>query len=233
MNAKVAWALHAVLVLLVFTVAGLSTRALVRASVERLESGVTPAAGKSAPVASTAEEGYCTADLKNVLRRVLLSCGLIGGGRRGCEPAEVKNVAQISDEDFNALFRPLSKRGGVVLFDLGKDELDDGAKALLENIWADRRGASYFFVVARASTDGPTVKNRVLSHKRANSVLFYLQDRFKDPDIEKYVGLLWLGEEFAQLGQEFCQWRLSRPDAPCREDVINRSAIVSWIDCRL
>lgn len=181
MNSKVAWALHAVLVLLVFTVAGLSTRALVRASVERLESGVTPAAGKSAPVASTAEEGYCTADLKNVLRRVLLSCGLIGGGRRGCEPAEVKNVAQISDEDFNALFRPLSKRGGVVLFDLGKDELDDGAKALLENIWADRRGASYFFVVARASTDGPTVKNRVLSHKRANSVLFYLQDRFQDP----------------------------------------------------
>jgi len=184
-------------------------------------------------VASKAEVEYCTADLKTVLKRVLQSCGLIAGGRRGCQPEEVKNIAQITDEDFNALFKPLSKRGGLILFDIGKDELDEEAKKLIEDLWADRRGASYFFIVARASTDGPAVKNRALSHRRANSVLFHLQQTFKDPDIEKQVGLLWLGEEFAQLGKDFCEWKRNRPDVPCKEEYINRSAVISWIDCRL
>ncbi len=235
MITRYAWVVHVMVMAVAFAGVGLSTRSLVGSAVERLETGAQspPPAEKAPLVASTAEDAYCTADLKAVLRRVLTSCGLIGGGRRGCQPDEVRNVAQISDADFNALFRPLSRRGGVVLFDVGKEELDEGAKALIDDLWADRRGASYFFVVARASTDGPTVKNRVLSHKRANSVLFYLQERFKDPDIEKQVGLMWLGEEFAQLGREFCDWRNSRPASPCREEVINRSAILSWIDCRL
>ena len=56
---------------------------------------------------------------------------------------------------------------------------------------------------------------------------------FKDPDLEKQVGLLWLGEEFAQLSKEYCNWTTSRPDKPCNEDAINRSAFVSWVDCRL
>ncbi len=235
MMTKVGWVIHVVVVGVAFAGLGLATRSWVLSAAERLEAGAQapPPAEKTPLVASTAEDTYCTADLKGVLRRVLTSCGLIGGGRRGCQPDEVRNVAQIDDADFNALFRPLSKRGGVVLFDLGKEDLDEGAKALIERMWADRRGASYFFVVARASTDGPTVKNRVLSHKRANSVLFHLQERFKDPDIEKQVGLMWLGEEFAQLGREFCEWQSSRPQAECREDFLNRSAVLSWIDCRL
>jgi len=232
---KYAWIVHGVVIAATFAGLGLSTHAWVGSARERLESGAAeaPSPEKTPLVAAGAEDTYCTPALKAVLRRVLTSCGLIGGGRRGCQPDEVRNVAQISDADFNALFKPLAKRGGVVLFDVGREELDDGAKALIEEMWADRRGASYFFVVARASSDGPTVKNRVLSHKRANSILFHLQERFKDPDIERQVGLMWLGEEFAQLGTEFCEWRLSRNDVRCREDVINRSAILSWIDCRL
>lgn len=234
MMMKYGWVVHVVVVGIAFAGVGVFTRSMVVSSRERLETGVQSGPVEKMPViTSTAEDEYCTADLKTVLRRVLTSCGLIGAGRRGCQPDEVRNVAQISDSDFNALFRPLSRRGGVVLFDVGKEDLDDRAKELIDELWADRRGASYFFVVARASTDGPTVKNRILSHKRANSVLFYLQERFKDPDIEKQVGLLWLGEEFAQLGREFCGWKTSRPKAECREEVINRSAILSWIDCRL
>lgn len=199
------------------------------------EGGAAPAppAPKKPAVAALSEVDYCSDGLKTVLRRVLTSCGLIGSGRRGCQPGELRNVAQISDEDFNALFLPLSGRAGIVLFDKGKEDLDAGAAALIEKLWADRRGASYFFVVGRASTDGPTVLNRALSHKRVNSVLFHLQERFADPDLDKEVGLLWLGEEYAQLGPEFCAWQRSREGGPCDEATLNRSVILSWIDCRL
>ena len=59
------------------------------------------------------------------------------------------------------------------------------------------------------------------------------------------TGLLWLGEEYAQLDQNFCSWNLNRPVAECQKEVrtkaedvqmtkeLNRSAIISWIDCRL
>jgi len=47
------------------------------------------------------------------------------------------------------------------------------------------------------------------------------------------VGLLWLGEEFAQLDQEFCQWKRSRAEGACTTADLNRSAFIAWIDCRL
>jgi hypothetical protein len=46
------------------------------------------------------------------------------------------------------------------------------------------------------------------------------------------VGLLWLGEEFAQLGDEFCTWSRSRA-GECTAKDINRSAFVAWIDCAI
>jgi outer membrane protein OmpA-like peptidoglycan-associated protein len=145
----------------------------------------------------------------------------------------VKTFASISDEDFNALFTPLKDRGGVIQFDTGSHELDDSAKELLEKRWFDRKGARYFFVVARASKTGTPIKNRQLSHRRANSVMFHLTEIAKDPDLDKKVGLLWLGNEFAQLSEEYCSWPTSRPDQKCGEEPINRSAFVSWVDCRL
>lgn len=186
-------------------------------------------------VAAQAEVGYCTPRFKQVLERVLHSCGLVGGegGRRGCQPADVKNFASINDEDFNELFTPLRERGAVIMFDVGKEELDASAKKLLEERWFDRKGARYFFVVARASKSGTVDKNRALSHRRANSVLFDLKEASQDPALEKTVGLLWLGNEFAQLSKEYCQWNNSRPETKCDEDAINRSAFVSWVDCRL
>jgi len=185
-------------------------------------------------VAAQAEVAYCTPQFKQVLERVLHACGLAEGDqRRGCKPADVKTFASISDQDFNALFTPLKDRGGVLRFDVGSDELDAGSKELLEQRWVDRKGARYFFVVARASKTGTPMANRQLSHRRANSVLFHLKEVSKDPELDKKVGLLWLGNEFAQLSEDYCSWPNSRPNEKCGEEPINRSAFVSWVDCRL
>jgi outer membrane protein OmpA-like peptidoglycan-associated protein len=195
-----------------------------------------PDAAAPAPaVADHAEAAYCTPEFKKVLQRVLNACGLVGtGSRRGCKPSDVKSIASISDEDFNALFLPLQERGGIVMFDEGKDTLDPGAKQLVEDRWSDRRGARYFFIVARGSQTGTVERNRIVSHKRANSVFFHISELSKDPDLEKQVGMLWLGKEFAQLPKEFCTWRTSHEEAKkCDEQVINRSAFISWVDCRL
>lgn len=186
-------------------------------------------------VADHAEVGYCTPQFKQVLERVLHSCGLGDEtGRRGCKPTDVKTFANISDADFNALFTPLKDRGAVILFKTGKHELDDAARQLLTEKWNDRRGARYFFIVARASKVGSPEKNRQLSHERANSVMFWIREQAKgDAELDKKVGMLWLGEEYAQFSQEYCEWPRSAPGEKCTEQAINQSAFVSWVDCRL
>lgn len=210
----------------------LSVRSAVKGAGERL---VDPQKEQSqVAVADNTEAPYCTPSFKQVLQRVLNSCGLAGSeNRRGCRPADVKTFASISDSDFNELFTPLKDRGAVVMFDDASDQLDAGAKKLLEDRWLDRKGARYFFVVARASRTGTADMNRALSHKRANSVMFYLNEQFHDPDLDKQVGLLWLGNEFAQLGKDYCEWPNSRSGKKCDAEAINRSAFVSWVDCRL
>jgi outer membrane protein OmpA-like peptidoglycan-associated protein len=211
----------------------LAVRLWVSGAAERL---ATPEAEKpKVAVADQSEVAYCTPQFKQVLERVLHSCGLAEGdsSRRGCQPADVKTFASISDADFNALFTPLKDRGAVVLFDEGEDKLDDKAKKLLEDKWFARKGARYFFVVARASKTGNQAKNRALSHRRANSVMFHLNEVANDPEIEQKVGLLWLGNEFAQLSSDYCTWPSSRPEEKCEDETINRSAFVSWVDCRL
>jgi outer membrane protein OmpA-like peptidoglycan-associated protein len=205
----------------------------VKSAGERL---ATPETDKPAvAVADQSEAPYCTPQFKQVLERVLHSCGLVEGqSRRGCKPADVKTFASISDDDFNALFRPLRDRGGVILFDTGMDGLDDGAKKLIDDKWSDRKGARYFLVVARASKTGSADKNQALSHRRANSVLFQIKESSGEPDVDKKVGLLWLGSEFAQLDpKEFCGWTNSRSETKCDDDAVNRSAFASWVDCRL
>jgi outer membrane protein OmpA-like peptidoglycan-associated protein len=219
----------------VLLVGGLSTwvYASVHAAGERIVHPDAPAEEKVA-VADNSEVAYCTPAFKTVLQRVLNSCGLVGSeSRRGCQPADVKTFASISDEDFNALFTPLKDRGAVILFDEGKDDLDEAGKKMLEERWQDRKGARYFFVVARASKTGTPDANRALSHRRANSVMLDLQNAFHDPDLDKQVGLLWLGNEFAQLSKDYCDWPVSRVKEKCSAEMINRSAFVSWVDCRL
>lgn len=183
--------------------------------------------------ATAADVGYCSAELKKVLRRVLQSCGLLSSGEvRGCQPLEAKNVATVSGDDFNALFLPMADRAGILQFESGSAELDEDDTALLDEVFADQRGGSYFFVVSRASPDGSEVTNRQLSQARGESVLNHLRTRFDDPDLDKEVGLLWLGEEYAQLDKQFCDWRRSGREG-CRSSELNRSAFVAWIDCRL
>lgn len=183
-------------------------------------------------IASAAEDEYCTPGLKKVLRRVAGACGLLEGGGRGCAPADVKNVAAVSGEDFNALFKPLSHRVSIVQFDHDNPSLDDGARKAVEEAWSDQGGASFFFVVARASPEGDPGYNQTLSQKRAEAVLGHLEERFEDPDLKRQVGLMSLGGDFAQLGQEFCDLKRSR-GGDCGTREINRSAFVAWIDCAI
>jgi outer membrane protein OmpA-like peptidoglycan-associated protein len=204
----------------------------VHAAEGRLEQAAA-APGEAPPVASASDVAYCNPELKRILRRVLMSCGLVGGGAaRGCQPLEAKNVATMSGNDFNALFRPMKDRGGIVQFDLDKSDLDPADLGLVDQVFADQRGASWFFVVARSSPEGSVTHNRDLSKARAEAVMKHLRDQFKDPDLDKEVGMLWLGEEFAQLETEFCQWKRSSSTA-CTPEEINRSAFVAWIDCQL
>lgn len=202
------------------------------ANVRIAEIEAAPTDAPAAAIASAADEGYCTADLKKVLRRVLQSCGLSANGARGCQPLAAKQIATLSGSDFNSLFLPLEDRAGILGFDQDDATLDAGAQELVDKLFADQRGASYFFVVARASPEGSEVHNRELSQKRGEAVLTHLEQKFQDPDLEREVGLLWLGEEFAQLDDTFCEWPRSR-SGECDKKQLNRSAFVAWIDCRL
>ncbi|HEU0030685.1 MAG TPA: hypothetical protein VFQ53_08630 [Kofleriaceae bacterium] len=188
---------------------------------------------EQAAVASASDVAYCNPELKKILRRVLMSCGLMGAdGGRGCQPVQAKNVATMSGTDFNALFRPMKARGGIIQFDLDKSDLDAQDLALIDKVFADQKGASWFFVVSRASPEGSVEHNRDLSKGRAEAVMNHLKQQFKDPDLEKEVGLLWLGEEFAQLEDEFCTWQRSAT-GDCKNNELNRSAFIAWIDCQL
>jgi outer membrane protein OmpA-like peptidoglycan-associated protein len=191
-------------------------------------------AGESAPVAAAADANYCNPELKRILRRVLMSCGLAANGEsRGCQPVQARNVATMSGPDFNALFLPMKDRGGIVQFELDKSELDPRALALVDQVFADQRGASWFFIVARSSPEGSVEHNRELSKARAQAVMNHVREHFKDPDLDKEVGMLWLGKEYAQLDTEFCQWTRSAGGAGCTSEEINRSAFIAWIDCQL
>jgi outer membrane protein OmpA-like peptidoglycan-associated protein len=223
---------HLVLVLAAFAGVGFSVSSWTRAAAGRL----AESQGKAPEVAtaSASDMGYCTGDLKSILKRVLTSCGLVAGGStRGCQPLQARQVASMSGGDFNALFSPLSDRAAIIQFDKDSAELDATADDLLEKTFADRRGASYFFVVSRASPEGSVEHNRDLSHRRGSAVLDHIRSKFQDPDIEQEVGLLWLGEEFAQLDQQFCQWKHSRTGEACGTAELNRSSFIAWIDCRL
>lgn len=183
-------------------------------------------------VAAEADEEYCTPELRTILRRVLTSCGLIGASGRGCQPIEARSVATMSGDDFNALFLPMRERGAIVQFDHDSSGLDPADAQMIDRVFAERAGASYFFVVARTSPSGSVEHNRELSQARAEAVLAHLRDTFHDPELDRQVGLLSLGEEYAQLDPSYCSWQRSG-SSECGAEELNRSAFVAWIDCRL
>lgn len=202
---------------------------------ERIESGEADNDEEEeaeAGVARAADEAYCNGGLRKVLRRVLKSCGLLASGEiRGCQPVEAKQVATMAGDDFNTLFLPLADRAGIIQFEQNEADLDADDQKLLEKVFADQKGASYFFVVARASPEGAAKDNRKLSQQRADAVMSHLRTKFDDPELDREVGLLWLGEEYAQLDESFCTWQ--RSEEKCHTKDLNRSAFVAWIDCRL
>lgn len=232
MNKKVRYGLAALLLfapaLMVGQWVSAAKSRLVAAESNRIEEEAKVA------VAAAADEEYCDGDLKRVLRRVLLACGLSGdGSTRGCQPADAKSVATMSGDDFNALFLPLADRASIIQFDQDAAELDEKDIEVLDETFADQRGASYFFVVSRSSPEGGSEHNRRLSQERAESVMTHLREKFNDPDLDEEVGLLWLGEEYAQLDKSFCRWKRSGERKECEPEDLNRSAFVAWIDCRL
>ncbi len=245
-------ALHAALAAGTLLVPSLMVSSWVMAATTRLEQAeAAPVEKVEGGTAAAADVGYCTPELKKVLRRVLQSCGLAGpSGGRGCQPLDAKSLMNpqavatdkksakkatgtVSGNDFNALFLPLGKRAGILQFDKDSAELDPADTALLDRLFSEQQGASYFFVVARSSPEGSVEHNRTLSQARSGAALEHLRSTFKDPDLDKEVGLLWLGEEFAQLDQEFCSWQRSGDATTCQPEELNRSAFVAWIDCTL
>ena len=77
--------------------ATLSVNAMVGSAKDRLEHPKEAVIEKVA-VADNTEAPYCTPAFKEVLQRVLNACGLVGSAeRRGCQPADVKTFASISD----------------------------------------------------------------------------------------------------------------------------------------
>jgi outer membrane protein OmpA-like peptidoglycan-associated protein len=223
---------HLVLLLVAFASVGISVGTWTRAAATRMAE--TQGKAPEVATASASDMNYCTGDLKVILKRVLTSCGLVAGATsRGCQPLQARQVAAMSGGDFNALFAPLSERAAIIQFDNDSADLDAAATDLLDKTFSDRRGASYFFVVSRASPTGSVQHNRDLSHRRGSAVLEHIQATFQDPDIDQEVGLLWLGEEFAQLDKQFCQWRRSRAGSECNTEELNRSSFIAWIDCRL
>lgn len=224
----------AVIVSAVVIPTGLVVRWVTNAEHRLQVSQDAPAPEASVAIAEAADEVYCTPQLKQVLRRVLKSCGLLDSGEvRGCQPADARQVATLAGADFNALFLPMAERAGVVEFEQNRYELDASDQSLVDKLFTDQRGASYFFVVARASPEGSVEHNRELSKQRAQAVMDYLRQKYQDPDLDHEVGLLWLGEEFAQLDQRFCGWQRSGDTASCQNETLNRSAFLSWIDCQL
>lgn len=226
---------HAALAVIVLLAMSLTLSSWLKAASQRAEEALdNPAPTAQVGVASAADASYCTPELRVILKRVLTSCGIVKeGGGRGCKPLDAANVAAMSGGDFNGLFKPMADRAAIIQFDIESAELDQNAINMIDNAFADRRGASYFLIVSRSSPEGSTEYNRELSEKRAAALYNHLKASYRDPDFDQVAGMLWLGEEFAQLEGDFCNWKRSRPDSPCDDKALNRSAFVAWIDCRL
>ena len=94
-----------------------------------------------------------------------------------------------------------------------------GARKSSKSAGSIAKGARYFFVVGRASKTGTVETNRALSHRRANSIQFFIKDKFADPELESGSAFLWLGNEFAQLDKDFCDWPTSRGNEKCDDRV--------------
>ena len=143
--------------------------------------------------------------------------------------AGFENVKPGSEEDF---ILNVSRR---TFFAADSAALDSTARTTLDNQAAWLKQYPQWLVKLQGFADdsGSEGAQVALSQKRANSVMFHLNGVANDPELDKKVGLLWLGNEFAQLSKSYCSWTTSRPDEKCDDEAINRSAFVSWVDCRL
>lgn len=191
-----------------------------------------PAKAETPATAPAASDETCGPELKKTLGRVLTACGLIAGeDAHGEQPARARSVAPITGADFAALFRPVKDRGGVIEFDQGKADLGPEDIQLIDAIFTEQRAARTFLVVSRVPLEGSIEGNRTIARQRAESVMDHLRQQFQDPDLDKEVGLLSLDAERTHLDPELCTWRRSGDPDRCKNEHIDRSAVVAWIDC--
>ena len=103
-----------------------------------------------------------------------------------------------------------------------------GSNAVSSNtiLASDGSGAMALWITTVGS-DYSLVASRYTKTKQ-----FIAPVSINDPDLKGSVGLLWLGEEYAQLNEKFCEWKRSRA-GECTKSEINRSAFVAWIDCAI
>src|SRR5664279_2370859 len=128
--------MHLVLLLVAVAGVGISVSSWTRAAAVRLAE--TQGKAPEVATASASDMGYCSGDLKVILKRVLTSCGLVAGGTsRGCQPLQARQVASMSGGDFNALFTPLAERAAIIQFDKDSSDLDAASAVLLEQTFSD------------------------------------------------------------------------------------------------
>ena len=121
-----------------------------RGAEARLQASDPAAAEGEVAIASVAEDAYCTPRLKSIVRRVAGACGLLGDSGRGCQPMQAKQVAQLTDDEFNALFRPLAQRAHIVQFDADQTDLDAAVFAVCDDL------------AAQMQADGEGVTKRIV-----------------------------------------------------------------------
>ncbi len=129
-------------------------------------------------IADQAEVGYCTPRFKEVLERVLHSCGLSeGDSRRGCKPADVKTLRF---HQRRGLQRALHSSEGSGRRDHVRRGMDTARRqrrrrcSRTSGSLAGARATSSWSRARRSRGRRPRTAPLRL-HRRANSVMFHLQ----------------------------------------------------------
>ena len=199
------------------------------------ELSAKPGEGAAVAVASASDVEYCNPELKRILRRVLMSCGLVGGERGARLPAGPGQERR--DDDRRRLQRAVpadegARRHRPVRQGQGRARRR-GPRARRSGV---RRSARRELVLRRLARRRPRARsqhNRDLS-KGARRGRDEPPPRAVQGSRSRQGGRPAL----ARRGVRPARDRVLRVEAQlhrhgCTPEEINRSAFVAWIDCQL
>jgi hypothetical protein len=190
-----------------------------------------------AAVADHTEAPYCTPQFKEVLQRVINACGPRRPGVPSRLPARRRqDPGQHQRRRFQRPVHAAGPAGGDPALrrrlreaGRGREEAAGGALGgpARRSLFLRRRPG----VEERHRGDEP---GAVPQAGELGAVLPAGALQGARPGAGQEDRLLWLGKEFAQLTKSYCaDWAHSHTGKPCNEEAINRSAFISWVDCRL